>query len=491
MYILAFDIGTSGIKTSLVSDKGKITDAASYEYPIISNASGWAEQDPETWWKGACVTANLLHDRNALLWKDIAVIGVCGHMLGCIPVDSKGVPLAPAILHADTRSGCETEEIAKTIGRENLYHRTGSILSEQVSLSKIMWIKNQKPEIYAKTARFLQSKDYLVSKMTGNIDITDFSDASHAQLIDIHSKKYLNDVFQELSLDGSKFPAIYKGTDVVGKVTKQAAESLNLQEGIPVIAGGGDGACASIGSGVTTAKGEVYCCIGTTAWLAYQSKTPVIDSKSRIFDIMSLDGESFGIFGTMQSAGKSIDWACELLGIENGVQFDIEAQRAPEGSQSLIFLPYLDGERSPVFDAKARGMFFRIDAEHRKEHFARSVLEGVSFALRSILEVFRETKPISDIRVIGGGANSSLWMQILSDICHTGIYGTDAYSSSITSLGVALAAAVGIGAYKNLDEASAEITVSRKNGYREEFRPLYDDLFDQYMKLYPLVKPLF
>lgn len=491
MYILAFDIGTSAIKASLVSFAGRIVDSASYEYGIISANANWVEQDSELWWKGTCAVTGQLMERNAGLGGEIAAIGVCGHMLGCLPVDDGGRALRPAMLHADTRALPESEYIAAAIGRDELYRRSGSILSAQTPLAKVLWLKRHEPEVYAKTARFLQSKDYLAFKLTGNIDVTDYSDASHAMYIDIHTKEYLRDEMKELSLDPAKFPQIYKGTDVVGKLTAEAARALGIPGGIPVIAGGGDGACANVGAGITAAGGEVYGCIGTTAWIAYSALEPLIDEKSRVFDIMSLDGESFGVFGTMQAAGKSIEWAKDLFGIENSKRFDDDARLAPEGSDGLVFLPYLDGERSPIFDAKARGVFFNIKSSHGRPHFTRSVLEGVSFALRSILEVYRENKSIGELRVIGGGAASGLWMQIMADICNTRVRTMDVRADSVTSLGVALAAGVAAGAYKTLDEAAGSIKTAGTWTPQAETLPGYEKLFTTYLRLYPQVKMLY
>jgi xylulokinase len=354
-----------------------------------------------------------------------------------------------------------------------------------------LWFKRIEPEAFAKTARFLQSKDYLTAKLTGSIDVTDFSDASHAQLIDIHQKAYMDDVFADLALDRGKFPAIFKGTDVVGRVTEQAARDLNVLGDIPVIAGGGDGACANVGAGITTGRGEIYCNIGTTAWLAYSSPVPVIDEKSRVFDIMSLDGENFGVFGTMQSAGKCIDWARKLFDIESSALFDREAQLSPPGSEGLIFLPYLDGERSPIFDANARGLFFNIGSSHERRHFLRSILEGVSFALRSILDIYREKGKVPDIRLISGGANSRLWLQILADIFDAAIWTTEAYTDSVTSMGVALAAGTGVGIYKSLDEAAASVKISKQAEPQKDNVSRYVPLFEKYTRLYPQLKSLF
>jgi xylulokinase len=491
MYILTFDIGTSAIKSILVSHEGRIIDSASYEYEVISRQWNWAEQNPDSWWEGACRVTHTLMERNPEAGKGIDIIGVSGHMLGCVPVDSGGRALRPAIIHADTRSSEEAEQIGKTVGRENLYRRTGCILSAQSSLAKILWLKRSEPETFAGTARFLQSKDFLTARLVGDIDSTDYSDASHAQVLDIHKKAYMTDVFAEFGLGAEKFPVIHKATDVIGRVTKTAASALGIPSGIPVIAGGGDGACANVGAGITAKRRDVYCSIGTTAWIARSAAAPVIDEKARVFDIISLDGESFGVFGAMQAAGKSIDWARGLFNIESGAAFDEEAALSPPGSDGLVFLPYIDGERSPIFDARARGVFFNIDSHHRRSHFAKSVLEGVSCALRSILEVFRESDAVSELRLIGGGANSKLWRRILADILRAEAQVTNARADSITSLGVALAAGVSAGVYENLDEAASIVKVVDATAPLEENVAVYERLYDIYGRLYRQVKPLY
>jgi xylulokinase len=430
-------------------------------------------------------------ERNPEAGKGIDVIGVSGHMLGCVPVDSGGRALRPAIIHADTRSSAEAEQIGEIAGRENLYRRTGGILSAQSSLAKILWLKRNEPETFARTARFLQSKDFLTAQLVGDIDSTDYSDASHAQFIDIHKKVYMTDVFAELGLDAEKFPTIHKATEIIGRVTKTAALALGISPGVPVIAGGGDGACANVGAGITTGGKEIYCNIGTTAWIARDVPDPVIDKQSRVFDIISLNGKSFGVFGTMQAAGKSIDWARGLFNIESNAAFDGEAALTPPGSDGLVFLPYIDGERSPIFDACARGVFFNIDSHHQRSHFVRSVLEGISYALCSILAVYRESGAVSELRLIGGGANSKLWRQILADILGVEIRITDVHADSITSLGVALAAGVGAGVYKNLDEAASIVKIVDTTVPLKENAAVYERLYNIYRQLYPQIKSLY
>jgi xylulokinase len=491
VYILAFDIGTSAIKSILVSHDGRIVDSASYEYEVTSRHWSWAEQNPDSWWEGACHVTHTLIERNPKARNGIDVIGVSGHMLGCVPVDSGGRALRPAIIHADTRSSEEAEQIGELVGRENLYHRTGCILSAQSSLAKILWLKRNEPEVFARAARFLQSKDFLAAQLVGDIDSTDYSDASHALLLDIHKKVYLTDLFAEFGLDAEKFPAIHRSTDVIGRVTKAAALALGISPGVPVIAGGGDGACANVGAGITASGREIYCSIGTTAWIACNVPDPIIDKKARLFDIISLNGESFGVYGTMQAAGKSIDWARGLFNIESDAAFDREAALAPSGSDGLVFLPYIDGERSPIFDTRARGVFFNIDSHHRRSHFTRSVLEGISYGLRSILAVYRESGAVSGLRLIGGGANSRLWRQILADVLGAEIQITDAHAGSITSLGVALAAGVSAGVYKNLDETASMVKVVDTTVPLKENTAVYERLYNIYGQLYQQLKSLY
>jgi len=491
MAILAIDVGTSAVKTSLVCNSGKIIDSTSKDHETFSDKENRAEQDPLVWFDRVKSTTNELLDRNNSMRSEIQVIGVCGHMLGLLPVDSDGVPLRPAMIHADSRALVQSDHILQNIiSRQDLYTQTGSILSAQSPLCKALWLKENEPDLYNGTARFLQSKDYIVSRLTGIIDTTDFSDASHAVFIDIHKKEYLHDIFGELGLDKSKFPTLRRGIDVVGVLTQESAAALGLKSGIPVIAGGGDGACANLGVGISALEGNAYINLGTTAWISVDSLTPVIDEKARIFDIMSLDGESFGVFGTMQAAGRCVSWISDLLAYDSLEDFENDTVKAPPGSDGLVFLPYLEGERAPIFDSKARGVFFGLSTEHRREHLSRAVLEGVGFALRSILDVFRETRPIDEMRVIGGGASNENWKRIITDICDVNLETGKDYDS-ITSLGVALAASVGIGLYKSLDDAAKSIATADRITPDPANRDAYDAAYSKFIRLYPALKDLY
>jgi xylulokinase len=394
------------------------------------------------------------------------------------------------MIHADCRAAGPCELVRRRIGRDAIYKLTGNILDPRSSLCKVLWIKANEPQVYARTARFLQSKDYIVGRMTGSHDSTDYSDASHAQWLDIRAKSYAADVFAELGIELSKFPALHCSTDVVGKLTQAAAQALDLPAGIPVVAGGGDGSCASAGAGAVNI-GDTYCCLGTTAWIAATTAEPLIDGQQRIFNVVALDGENNGVFGAVQAAGRSVDWIMDLLGETGFSRFDALLAGVQPGSEGLIFLPYLEGERSPIFDAAARGVFFGLSPLHRREHLLRATVEGVSFALRSVLEVMRESFAVPALRLIGGGAQSNLWQQLLANVCGVAIQTLSTQLADATSLGAAFAAGVGVGLFDGLPPAARTVEVTGERVADAALAERYDRSFRVYQTLYPQLKPVF
>jgi xylulokinase len=256
------------------------------------------------------------------------------------------------------------------------------------------------------------------------------------------------------------------------------------------VAGGGDGSCASIGAGAVNV-GDTYCCLGTTAWIAGTTSEPFIDSQRRIFNVLALDGENNGVFGTVQAAGRSVDWAMDLLGETDFGRFDDLLASVQPGSEGLIFLPYLEGERSPIFDPNARGVFFGLSPIHRREHLLRATVEGVSFALRSVLEVMRESFDVPALRLIGGGGQSALWQQMLSNVCSVAIQTLSTQSADATSLGAAFAAGVGVGLFDGLPQAAQTIKVTGERLADASLADRYDMYFRVYQALYPQLKPAF
>lgn len=483
--LLAYDLGTSGVKASIFSADGAVVGAWTEKYPTRYARGGIAEQNAEDWWDGVCRATRALMEQAPDCRQKIAAIGVSGHMLGCLPVDGNLRPLHPHLLHSDSRAQAQLAQIQQEIGAEHLYQMSGNILDARSSICKILWFRQQQPEIYRKTAKFLQSKDYIAARLTGNLDTTDYSDACHAELMNISTKRYDTEIFQQLQIDLQKLPELHRGCDIVGCVNSQSAKALGLTSGIPVIAGGGDGACGSAGAG-NLHSGDAYLNLGTTAWIAAVTEQPVLDQQRRLFNIMNLDGQTSSVYGTMQSAGASVNWVCSLLGCNLDEMNRLAASVDP-GCEGLVYLPYLDGERSPVFDINASGVFAGINQIHRREHFCRAVFEGVGYALRQIADAQREFFPLTCVKAIGGGVKSALWLQILSNITQLRLQTLPMPAEDVTSLGVAAAAGTAVGVYHDLDEAL------RAFAAKDEIIPnepdgRYEHMYAAYARLYPALR---
>jgi xylulokinase len=487
--LLAHDIGTSGTKSSLVSVSGGVLASFSAAHDTKCPHPGWAQQDPADWWEGVCANSRRLAEAHGDLVANVAGIGVSGHMLGAVPIGPDGRPLRPAMIHSDTRATEAFDRLSRTIGPDKVYELTGNLLDPRGVICKMLHLARNEPDVYRKAHRFVQSKDYVVGCMTGNWDTTDLSDASHAQWLDIKARGRGDALLEEVGLDAGKIPTLHRSTDVVGTLTAEAARRMQLPQGLPVVAGAGDGACASAGAGAVT-PGDTYGCLGTTAWLATITAEPVIDPGRRLFNILALDANN-GLYGTVQSAGRSIQWVLDLAGEEGFERFDEILSAIEPGCDGLVFLPYLEGERSPIFDADARGVYFGIHPGHRREHFVRAAVEGVSFALRSVLEVLRESADVRALPLIGGGGQSHAWQRMLADICAAEIRMLSTRAPDATSLGAALAAGVGVGVFDDLASAAAGIRVTQRIAAAETPPSAYDRNYAIYRRLYPDLKNAF
>ncbi len=476
--ILAFDIGMSGLKASLVDEELNMIRNVTTTYPTRRYPGGGCEQEAADWWMSAVRAMMMLRELAPEYVKRVDAIGISGHMLGCLPMDADGQTLRPAMICADTRALAVSNALRDAYGRDYFYRITGNVLSPASTLCKTLWLKKNEPELYAKAVRILQPKDYLVYRLTGRMDTTDMSDASHGLLMDLRTRAYARDMLDAVGLDAEKFPAIHTSCEIAGRLSDEAAGCLGLRAGIPVSVGGGDGACANIGAGVAR-TGEFYMNLDTSAWIAGQMDEPFFDPQHRVYHISTLDGRGWNVIGTELCAGRSVAWAQTVFDVASPRAFDSAASTVPAGAGGLVYLPYLDGERSPVFDVQAQGVFFGMSSAHRREHFLRAVLEGTSCGLAQILGVMRERQPVEQLRIIGGGAKSKLWKQILADVCGVTLHDVSTFSDSATSLGAAAAAGVAIGVFRDLPEACAFI---RTNGR------IVPDPDPQTQRAYTLVK---
>ncbi len=459
--LLAHDLGTSGNKATLYREDGTLVGSRLYEYDTHYFNGNWAEQNAEDWWQAVCHTTREL--MQGIAPGELAAVSFSGQMMGCLCVDGDGTPLRPAIIWADQRAVRQMDEVTARVGAERIYRITGHRPSASYSLAKLLWVRDNEPEVYARTARMLHCKDFIVHRLTGRF-VTDHSDASGTNLFDLNALQWSRQIIDAAGIRPDLLPEAVPSTTVVGKVTATAAAQTGLPEGLPVVIGGGDGVCAAVGAGCV-APGDAYNYVGSSSWIAYAARKPLFDADMRTFNWAHMVPGLITPCGTMQAAGASYQWArnilCEeerSLAAEGGGsvydRMNALAAQSPVGSNGLIYLPYLMGERSPRWNPDARGCFLGIKMEHTKADLLRAVLEGVTMNLAVILNIFRESGDIRELTVIGGGAKGLLWRQMMADV-----YGLPvrmpAYLEEATSMGAAIAAGVGVGLYADFSVISA------------------------------------
>ena len=457
--ILAFDIGTTGCKTALFESDGRFIGQRFSGYPTLRVENGGAEQDPESWWQAVCKTSQLLKIDYPSAFHRLGAVACCGIMNSCLPVDAHGEPLRYAMIHADRRSGEQTSQLVARIGDETAYQITGNRLEPYFSISKMLWYRQHESDLFARTRWFLQAKDYIAGRLTGCWGITDRSDASLTSCFDLKRNVWSGELLKAAGVPLRMMPAVIPSTTIIGKVTPEASRETGFSADVPVVLGGGDGACATQGAGAVK-PGDAYLYLGGTAWLATLTAGLQPDPKMRLTAFCSLSPDFYVAYGTVQSAGSSVEWFLDAIGLGSVTdgdpyhQLDILAGQAEPGSRGLLFLPYLQGERSPIWNERACGLFFGLTSDHQRQHLARAVLEGVVFALSTVLDAFHDQGLIDkeDIRVIGGGARSDLWRRMMAAAFQRSLL-VMTHQREATSCGAAAAAAVALGIVDDLSQA--------------------------------------
>ncbi len=489
--ILVFDIGTTALKSALFSPSGEELASTTSPYPTSYPKPGWAEQDARGYWTAACEATRKLAEGVDL--GRVAAIGLSGHMNGCLAVDDQGTPLAPLIIHSDVRGTEEKKAILRVIPEEDFYRLTGNRPDEHLSLPKILWVAQKRPDIYSSTAYFLNSKDYLRFRLTGVLGETDFSDASLTCAMDIQGRSWASELLGELALDPGRFPHIRASDEEAGRLTTEAAEALGLTSGIPVSVGGGDGACATRGAGVVDGR-DAYACIGSSAWISTLAEHPIYDRAMRIQNYYDLGGHRCNVCGTVQSAGAAIDWALDLVlgpGPRDFPSLEERLRKVPAGSDGVLFAPYLMGERTPHWDPVARGSFVGFSLKHGSDALLRSVFEGVAFALKDVLSVYEDLglHP-TELTLLGGAARSDLWRGIMRNQWGLPVRPHGAPASA-TALGAAMAAGIMVGMWSSYDEACALVQKGKEIPEDREDSQVYQTLYPIYKELYRALSPLY
>lgn len=483
-YLIGIDVGTSGTKSVLFDLDGNIVASATGEYPLSQPQNGWAEQDPNHWWKAVC---DSLRELSAKAEGEIVGIGLSGQMHSLVLLDKENRVIRPAILWCDQRTGAQCKKIEQLVGRERLIDITANPALPGFTASKLLWVQEHEPQNYAKVARILLAKDYIRFMLTGEY-ATEVSDASGMQLLHVSRRSWSKEVCEKLNVDLACLGTVYESTDITGYVTEVAAKLTGLPVGVPVAGGGGDNAAAAIGMGVH-APGNAFTTIGTSGVVFTPTNVPIIDKKGRIHTFCAAVPGTWHVMGVTQAAGLSLNWFRKTLAPELSYrQIDEACRSVPIGADRLLYLPYLMGERSPVLDSDARGVFFGLSAIHTRSHMARAVLEGISYSLYSCMDVIREVGiEICDMALCGGGGKSPFWKQMLCDIY--GIPVKTMASEEGAALGAAILGGCAAGVFSSVAEGCDRMvrsgSVSTPN---EENHNVYMDYYGLYDQLYPALK---
>lgn len=497
-FVLGLDLGTSSVKGLLLRVDGTpgspVIARLSVEYPLNTPRPGWSQQDPADWWRSVAFLARQILESTNTDPRAICALALSGQMHGAILLDGKAQVLRPAILWNDQRSDYECRQITKEIGLHTLLDWVGNPALPGFTAPKILWVRANEPELYSRIASILLPKDYINFKLTGQL-ATEHSDASGTLLFDVKGRRWSTEILQALDIPTSWLPQVHESTAVVGKVTPEAAQATGLTQGTPVVAGGADNACAAVGLGVVR-SGDVMTSIGTSGTILAPSSSPDIDAKGRLHTFCHVMEDVWYVMGVVLSAGGSLRWFRDALGadekrrgeIEGIDPYDVlvgEASKVARGSEGLLYLPYLSGERSPHGNPDARGAFIGLTLRHTKAHIVRSVLEGVMYAINDSAAIMRSLGlPLKLIRTTGGGSRSKVWCQIQAEVLNAPV--ETFVPDEGPALGAAIIAAVGIGAFESIERASERLV-----GRHQRFVPEADSAleYERYHKLYHSLYP--
>ncbi len=488
-YVLGLDISTTGAKSLLLGD-GRVIASHTVGQSVSTPHPLWSEQNPEDWWDGISEAIRSVIVDTGIDPTAIKAVGVTGQMHGLVILDSAGRVLRPSILWNDQRTQAQCDQITEAIGPIEVIRITGSRVLTGFTAPKLLWVRRSEPGVYRRIAHVLLPKDYVRFRLTGEY-ATDTSDASGTSLLDVGARAWSTKVVNKLEIKSEWLPQLYEGPEITGGVTAAASRATGLVKGTPVIAGAGDQAAAAIGMGLT-APGLVSVTIGTSGVVFAPLEHYIYEPNGSIHAFCHAVPGLWHWMGVMLSAAGALQWYHDTLAPT--VRFEMllaEAESAPAGSDGLLFLPYLSGERTPHPDPLARGAFIGLTARHTRGHMTRAVLEGVAFGLCDSLSLMRDGGvPMPEVmRLAGGGSRGALWRQIIADVM--GIPVETASTAEGSALGAGILAMVGIGWYDSV-AAACEAWIGRGDvtGVSDD-RARYADLYPVYRTLYPTLHDIF
>ncbi len=499
-YIIGVDCGTSGTKTVLFDEKGAVIASKTIEYPMYQPKNGYAEQNPADWANAMTETIKAVMSQSGVKKEDVKGIGISGQMHGLVMLDKNNNVLRNSIIWCDQRTAAEVDEMNRIVGYEKLVEITANPALTGWTAAKILWVKNNEPEIYEKVTHILLPKDYLRFVLTHEY-ATEVSDASGMQLLDVPNRCWSDELLSAFEIDKNWLGKVYESCEVTGVLSREMADTLGLCEGTIVVGGAGDNAAAAVGTGVVE-DGKAFTTIGTSGVVFAHTSNISIDKLGRVHTCCAAVPGSWHVMGVTQGAGLSLKWfrdnfcmsekeTANLMGVDEYYLMDKQAEQAPVGANRLLYLPYLMGERTPHLDPDARGVFFGLSAIHTRRDMLRAVMEGVTYSLRDCVEVFREMNvSVSDMTACGGGGSSPLWRSMLADLYNCSVKTTA--SKEGPALGAAILASVGAGLYDSVPDACAEIVRADKvQAPTVENVSEYEKYYQLYRDIYPALKENF
>jgi xylulokinase len=485
MLFVGVDLGTSSVKMLLMDEAGKILNIVSEEYPLYFPKTGWSEQKPEDWWNG--FKTGLVKLIDGFKAEDVAGISFGGQMHGLVILDENDSVIRPAILWNDGRTQKECDYYNKTIGREKISEYTGNMAFTGFTAPKLLWLKENEPEVFAKINKIMLPKDYLAYMLSG-VHCTDVSDASGMLLFDVRNKRWSEEMCELTGISVNQLAKVFESYEVVGTIKPDVAKELGLSDKVKIIAGAGDNAAGAVGTG-TLEHGMCSVSLGTSGTVFISTNDYAVDPQNTMHTFAHANGK-YHFLGCMLSAASSNKWWMDdIIGTKD---YAAEQKNITKlGKNSVYYLPYLMGERTPHNNPNARGVFAGLSLDTTREDMTQAVMEGVSYALRDSLEIARSFGvKIERIRAIGGGAKSPLWCKILANVMNVKVDKINCEEGP--GYGAAILAAVGCGVYSSVEEAASKfITVVDTIDQDEELVAEYEKRYQVFKSIYPALIPVF
>jgi xylulokinase len=497
MHVIGIDVGTGGTRAVVVDESGRVCASATEEHePFASPQIGWAEQNPQDWWRACGIAVRKALADAGLRSEQIGCVGFSGQMHGAVMLDASDKVVRPALIWCDVRTEKQCQELTEKIGAEALIRLTCNPALPNFTLTKLLWVRENEPENWKRVRSVMLPKDYVRFRLTGE-RATDMADASGTLMLDVAHRRWSDEVLEASGIEKSLLPKLFESPEICGKVSASGAMATGLPEGTPVVVGAGDQAAGAVGMGIAT-PGAVSVTIGTSGVVFAATDCPALDAKGRLHTFCHAVPGRWHVMGVTQAAGLSLRWFRDSFGVssnENGREpydrLTAEAAGVPPGSNGLLWAPYLMGERTPHLDPNARAALIGLTASHTRGHVVRAILEGVAFSLKDSFTLFAGMGvPVLNIRLGGGGARSVLWRQIQADVYGREVEVLEAEEGA--AYGAAMLAGVGAGLWSSVDAAcNSVVKVAHRVAPQPAVAEQMNSNYAAYRRMYPAILSVF